>query len=81
MTAAATVHDPVCHMDIDAETAAATSEFEGSIYYFCAAGCKSDFDEDPLGVLAAETAHDHSDEMEPEPETPSGRRPWWKFWG
>ena len=81
MTAAATVHDPVCHMDIDPETSAATSEFEGTTYYFCAVGCKSDFEEDPVGVLAAEAAHDHSADVEHEAETPSRERPWWKFWG
>ena len=42
-----TVHDPVCHMDIDPKSAAGTSEHEGVTYYFCGRGCKMDFDEDP----------------------------------
>jgi YHS domain-containing protein len=41
------VRDPVCHMLIEAEHAAATSEYEGKTYYFCALGCKTEFDRDP----------------------------------
>lgn len=85
----ATVHDPVCHMDIDPASAAGTSEYEGVTYYFCAAGCKKEFDADPAKVLKAEAEYDHSaggHEMAHAPaETPSaaapeGRRPWWQFW-
>ena len=50
---ATTVHDPVCHMDIDPETAAGRSEYEGQTYYFCSPGCKKDFDRDPAGILFA----------------------------
>lgn len=57
---AATVHDPVCHMDIAPATPAATLEHEGVTYYFCSRGCRVDFDEDPAGVLAAEAAYDHA---------------------
>ncbi len=39
--------DPVCGMDVDEKTAAATSEFQGRTYYFCAAGCKRAFDKEP----------------------------------
>ena len=77
MTAASTVHDPVCHMDIDPETAAGTSELEGTTYYFCGTGCKGEFDEDPAAALAAEAAHDHSQEASLDGTM---KRPWWKFW-
>lgn len=80
MTQAATVHDPVCHMDIDPNTAAATSEHDGATYYFCAPGCKVEFDEDPAAVLAAEAAHDHSQAMDHGMGEPA-KKPWWKFWG
>ena len=33
------VRDPVCGMDINAATAAASEEFEGTTYYFCSSGC------------------------------------------
>ena len=33
--------DPVCGMDVDPATAAATSEYQGKTYYFCAVGCKN----------------------------------------
>ena len=46
-----TVHDPVCHMDIDPSTAAGTSEYNGQTYYFCSLGCKKSFDKDPEKVL------------------------------
>jgi YHS domain-containing protein len=79
-----TVHDPVCHMDIDPATAAGTSEYKGVTYYFCARGCKLDFDDDPEGVLAAEAAHDHSEGMDHgmSAAAPSGneKKPWWQFW-
>ncbi len=39
--------DPVCDMDCDEKTAAATSEYKGKTYYFCAPGCKKAFDENP----------------------------------
>ncbi len=39
--------DPVCGMECDEKTAAATSEYNGKTYYFCAVGCKKAFDTDP----------------------------------
>lgn len=39
--------DPVCNMDVDEATAAATSEYKGKAYYFCAPGCKKEFDANP----------------------------------
>jgi YHS domain-containing protein len=39
--------DPVCGMDVDEQTAAATGEYQGKTYYFCAPGCKKAFDEEP----------------------------------
>jgi YHS domain-containing protein len=39
--------DPVCGMEVEEATAAATSEYEGQTYYFCAPGCKQAFDKDP----------------------------------
>ena len=81
-TPGGTVHDPVCHMDIDPGTAAGTSEYEGKTYYFCAAGCKKDFDEDPVAVLKAEAAHDHGAPMEHGMGggAPAPKKPWWQFW-
>jgi YHS domain-containing protein len=80
-----TVHDPVCHMDIDPKSAAGTSEYEGKTYYFCGRGCKMDFDENPAGVLAAEAAYDHSQgssmmEMHMDDAPAAAKKPWWKFW-
>ncbi|HXF51970.1 MAG TPA: YHS domain-containing protein [Dehalococcoidia bacterium] len=83
---ATTVHDPVCHMDIDPASAAGTSEYEGTTYYFCAPGCKAEFDADPAKVLRAEAEYDHSggghEMAHAAPEAPAGesRRPWWQFW-
>ncbi|MEO6197366.1 MAG: YHS domain-containing protein [Dehalococcoidia bacterium] len=39
--------DPVCGMDVDPAMAAATSEYKGKTYYFCAKGCKKEFDSSP----------------------------------
>ncbi len=41
------VTDPVCGMRFDASKAAVTSEYGGTTYYFCGAGCKEAFDEAP----------------------------------
>jgi len=48
----AKVTDPVCKMVIEESTAAATSEYKGKKYYFCAQGCKIAFDKDPEKYLA-----------------------------
>ncbi len=39
--------DPVCGMEVNPEQAAARSEYQGQTYYFCAPGCKKEFDKDP----------------------------------
>jgi Cu+-exporting ATPase len=39
--------DPVCGMDVDEASAAATSEYKGKTYYFCATSCKERFDQSP----------------------------------
>lgn len=53
--------DPVCHMEVDTDTAEWTSEYQGKTYYFCAPGCKKSFDTDPERYLAEEAGggHDH----------------------
>jgi P-type Cu+ transporter len=62
MIGAGTVKDPVCEMDIEPQDAAATSEYKGKTYFFCAQGCKQTFDKDP-----AKYAHDHAKPLIPEP--------------
>jgi YHS domain-containing protein len=39
--------DVVCGMQVDPAKAAATSEYQGKTYYFCAKICKTKFDADP----------------------------------
>lgn len=39
--------DPVCRMDVDEHTAAGSSHYEGTDYYFCSPNCKAAFDKDP----------------------------------
>lgn len=46
------VKDPVCGMNIDGGTAAATSEYNGTTYYFCAPGCKRVFENNPKRFLS-----------------------------
>ena len=43
--------DPVCKMKVDEDHPAATSEYDGKTYYFCAEACKQAFDEDPERFL------------------------------
>ena len=47
----ATAIDPVCEMQVDEQTAAAKSEYQGQTYYFCSPGCKRQFDKDPERYL------------------------------
>jgi P-type Cu+ transporter len=65
----ATVKDPVCGMDIDPEGVAATSDYEGTTYYFCAIGCKERFDAEPAKFLSAAGGM-----------TAAEPRRWWQFW-
>ena len=39
--------DPICKMEVDEATAKFTSEFKGNTYYFCAPGCKAEFEANP----------------------------------
>ena len=39
--------DPVCGMQVDPSSAAGQSEYQGKPYYFCALGCKQEFDSNP----------------------------------
>jgi len=43
----ATVKDPVCGMEIDPKSAAATAEYKGETYYFCSAACHEKFKAEP----------------------------------
>lgn len=73
------VKDLICGMDIDPETAAGKSEVGGKTYYFCAVGCKTEFDADPDKFIAGgggETAH--AAEAAPAAAEPAKR--WWEFW-
>ena len=60
--------DPVCEMEVDEATAAATSVYQGRTYYFCAPGCKVAFDGDPQRYLQKATGG----EVVEAPETASG---------
>ena len=54
--------DPVCQMEVDENNAAATVEYEGQTYYFCAPGCKVAFEKDPEKYVQGEgggEGHDH----------------------
>jgi P-type Cu+ transporter len=39
--------DPVCGMEVDPKRAAAQSNSQGQMVYFCAVECKVKFDADP----------------------------------
>jgi YHS domain-containing protein len=45
--------DPICKMKVDEKKAAATSEYQGKKYYFCALGCKKAFDQNPEKYVGA----------------------------
>jgi Cu+-exporting ATPase len=80
------VKDPVCGMEIDPETAAGQSEYEGTTYYFCAEGCKQEFDADPkkfLGGGETPAAEMKAEEPAAAPAAGMEEKPakrWWEFW-
>lgn len=39
--------DPICKMAVEESTARYKSVFEGKTYYFCAEGCKKEFELNP----------------------------------
>ena len=45
--------DPVCHMTVDIATARWSSEFDGTKYYFCSAGCHQTFETTPINFALA----------------------------
>lgn len=49
----AIIRDSVCGMALDESRAAASTVYLGKTYYFCAAGCKVLFDEDPARFAAS----------------------------
>jgi YHS domain-containing protein len=54
--------DPVCGMQVDEKSAAATTEYEDVTYFFCAPGCKNAFDKEPekyLGQHEKHSSHEH----------------------
>jgi P-type Cu+ transporter len=48
MKKAPTVRDPVCGMQVEPQTAAGESNYDGQRYYFCSSSCKAKFDADPV---------------------------------
>ncbi len=44
--------DPVCGMQVVIKDAQHTAEHGGTTYYFCAKGCRLDFEDDPERILA-----------------------------
>ena len=73
------VKDLVCGMEIDPETAAGKSEYQDTTYYFCATGCKTDFDADPAKYIGGGAAAPAPAMAEPATSGGSEKR-WWEFW-
>ena len=46
--------DPVCGMDVDEQDTTSASEYQGRTYYFCAPGCKREFDSNPDSYVTAQ---------------------------
>jgi xanthine dehydrogenase accessory factor len=48
--------DPICGMTVETTEAKHTSEYQGTCYYFCCAGCKQTFDQQPQKYAKATSA-------------------------
>ncbi len=46
--------DLVCKMEVNKLTAKFKSEYKGKTYYFCAPGCKKEFDDNPEKYICKE---------------------------
>jgi xanthine dehydrogenase accessory factor len=53
MLALAEATDPVCGMTVMADGSALNAEHDGLTYYFCCAGCRRSFEDDPHSYLKA----------------------------
>ena len=53
--------DPVCDMEIEVGSAAATREYQGETLYFCSPGCVTNFDADPARYVRQPSAGKHSE--------------------
>ncbi|HSE32281.1 MAG TPA: YHS domain-containing protein [Pyrinomonadaceae bacterium] len=42
-----TQRDPVCGMEVEEQSAAGRSNYQGQSYYFCSENCKRQFDQNP----------------------------------
>ena len=51
--------DPVCGMEVDPKTAEWKSEYKGQTFYFCAPGCKQDFDKEPEKYIGSTPQSGH----------------------
>ena len=49
------VKDLVCDMEVDEKTAKWTTNYKGKTYYFCAPGCKAEFEENPEKYIGGST--------------------------
>lgn len=49
--------DPVCGMEVDEKSAAATYDYQGKTYYFCGPGCKVAFTKEPEKYLHKPESH------------------------
>jgi Cu+-exporting ATPase len=79
----AMVKDPVCGMEIDSDTAAGSSEYEGVTYYFCAESCKQDFDAGPWKFIGSGAGLKEAMEAPAPTEMapkPASAKKWWEFW-
>src|SRR5262245_26750273 len=61
--------DPVCHMTVAEENAAATYQYEGRNYYFCTRGCRDRFAENPEKFLNGQGAPEYSRDFSTHPKT------------
>src|SRR5215471_12728153 len=57
--------DPVCRMEVEAGSAAATREYKGQTFYFCSAGCAKNFDADPARYVRQAKPESHGSSESP----------------
>jgi len=48
--------DPVCGMNVDEQHAAAKTQYQGTMYYFCSSGCQKAFAAEPAKYAKPQAA-------------------------
>ena len=71
------MRDPVCGMDVQPDSAAATETHRGQTYYFCCKGCAAKFRAGACEISRAQTGGNRR--PKPRPDRTTRGEEWWEW--